>query len=237
MSTFIRQAFETYKRLFEARQAAVAAGHYILQGPSLVGYLGDGVTEAVPTCRDLQKRYFEAQASLLEGLDAVIKSKTGFAGSFAALVDAQRLHGYVPTIRPDGDDELAVLADAYDFAVERQALPSECYRGVQAQAAKPRTVHLLDDLGVYKATLKRNFADNDRGAEFDRDRELLARRTQRYTLEEAEVLLGWCSTSHDDCVDENPEDYSPIEVYTARQKLLRRDDAVARLEALKAAVP
>lgn len=183
--------------------------------------------------------YHEAGQKLFEVADYFFAALTGFKTLNECLEDQG--HGYRPTFREAGgkDLETVFLAEVYDYLAETRGLPLRAYRPERAAAtaalAKSHTVHLLDDLGVYKATLKRNFADNDRGAEFDRDRELLARRTQRYTLEEAEVLLGWCSTAHDDCVDENPEDYSPIEVYTARQKLLRRDEAVARLEALKAA--
>src|SRR5690606_9561065 len=80
--------------------------------------------------------------------------------------------------------------------------------------------HLLDDFGMYKSTVRRNFDDNDRGPEYDHVRELLDRRTQRYTLAELKEISGFFCTAHDECVIENPDDYTPLQVYAAKNKVL-----------------
>jgi hypothetical protein len=93
--------------------------------------------------------------------------------------------------------------------------------------------HLLRDVGMYKATVKRSFESNDRGPEFDGVAELLRRKTQSYTLAELRDLAGFFWTAHDECVDENPEEYSPVEVYTSRRKMATGWEAVARIDALE----
>jgi hypothetical protein len=102
------------------------------------------------------------------------------------------------------------------------------------------THHLLLDLHVRKASLKRNFdsiyttTDEARQVELEPVRALLAAPGQLYSLDEITQLFDWLWTSHDDCVIENPDDYTPLEVYTATQKIERGEAALARLESLKA---
>jgi len=96
-----------------------------------------------------------------------------------------------------------------------------------------KTFHLLGDLGLRKTTVKRNFEDNDRGPELDNVRELLARRTQHYTLEEIRVLSGFFCSAHDECVEENPDDFTPLEIWTAKRKIQRAEKACKALEALE----
>ena len=89
--------------------------------------------------------------------------------------------------------------------------------------------HLFRDFGIYKVTLKRNFYDNDRGPEYDDVEELLRRRTQFYTLPEIDRLSGFFLTAHDECVLENPDDYSGLEVYKATRKNETASGAFKRL--------
>jgi hypothetical protein len=96
------------------------------------------------------------------------------------------------------------------------------------------TYHLLNDIGMYKATVVRNFRDNDRGPEYDHVRDLLAKRTQRYTIAELRELSGFFWTSHDECVCENDYDYSAVECYTASVKIKNGEAAVERIERLAA---
>ena len=95
-----------------------------------------------------------------------------------------------------------------------------------------KTYHLLHDIGIYKATVSRNFRDNDRGAEYDHVRDLLARRTQRYTIDELRELAGFFWTSHDECVLGNTCDFSQIEVYTAARKVENGEAAIAKIDRL-----
>jgi hypothetical protein len=95
-----------------------------------------------------------------------------------------------------------------------------------------RTFHLQYDVGIYKATLKRNFYDNDRGPELDPVKVLIERPGQYYTLAELDLLKGFFCTAHDECVAENPEDYTALEVSVVRRKLATVDAALARLAAL-----
>lgn len=91
-----------------------------------------------------------------------------------------------------------------------------------------KTYHLLHDIGLHKRSVKASFQNNDRsGPEAEVVRELLARRTQRYTLAELQALSGWFWTAHDECVDENPEDYSHVEVHTSRRKMSDGEGAIA----------
>jgi hypothetical protein len=82
--------------------------------------------------------------------------------------------------------------------------------------------HLTNDWGINKDVLKRNFEDNDRGPEFELDGQLIFQRGQNYTLPEICVMLGWLTTSHDDCVLDCPEEYSALEVYQVKQKIKRQ---------------
>ena len=90
---------------------------------------------------------------------------------------------------------------------------------VPVVAASGPTYHLLKDFGVYKATLKKNFFDNDLGPEHDTTLALLEKRTQRYTADELELLLAWLWTSADDCVCDYPDEANPLQVWTAENKI------------------
>jgi hypothetical protein len=96
-----------------------------------------------------------------------------------------------------------------------------------------KMVHLSDDLGINKQSIKRNLKDlNDwiSAQEFtergmDLPFEWINRRTQVYPVSEAEILIEYYITSHDECVMDNPEDFSSIEVYTSQAKENRLERA------------
>lgn len=100
------------------------------------------------------------------------------------------------------------------------------------QAAKPR-YHLLNDFGIYKSAIRRNFEDNDRGPEHDDVRKLLTERRQDYTADECRKLFGFLWTAHDDCVSDNADEYSRLKVRTARAKILNGVTSIAMLDALE----
>lgn len=87
--------------------------------------------------------------------------------------------------------------------------------------------HLKNDLGLHKQVLKSIFKDNysticeDEKAERGLDivEALLNRRGQGYTADEVlELINTTYYTAHDECVLENEEDYSNIEVHTSSKK-------------------
>lgn len=236
-----RKALQDVVAVHARSKAEVDAGRFVWRGPSVCPKEGDKVSEKVPADKALRFEEDAANARLFGLLDDIVYKHTGFGGSFSDLILAQENNGYRPTIRESGNEALTVLADAYDLAASIRGLePSHRPERVAPVAAKPeteKTYHLLKDFGVYKATLVKNFEDNDRGREYDHVRELLARRTQRYTLAELEELFGFLWTSSDECVASNGfDDYTALEVHTAAKKIERGEAVLDALNALKAAV-
>jgi hypothetical protein len=98
--------------------------------------------------------------------------------------------------------------------------------------------HLKDDLGINKSAVRKSYEDDaehlpvnehtERG--YDIIRDLLNRRTQRYTKEECRELVGCYLSSHDYCVIDNHYDFPPIEVYQAEQKWKRYESAMGKLK-------
>ena len=87
--------------------------------------------------------------------------------------------------------------------------------------------HLKNDLGLHKQVLKNIFKEaysevpRDEMAErgLDKVEALLARRGQGYTADEVlEIINTAYFTAHDECVLDNEEDYSNVEVATSRKK-------------------
>tara|TARA_R110001599_G_scaffold299537_3_gene504553 strand:+ start:6751 stop:7077 length:327 start_codon:yes stop_codon:yes gene_type:complete len=52
-------------------------------------------------------------------------------------------------------------------------------------------------------------------------------------LDEAELLISWYVSSHDECVWENEEDYSALEAFQAIKKIERQENAMKILETLR----
>ena len=90
--------------------------------------------------------------------------------------------------------------------------------------------HLTKDFGLYKKTIQANFDDNDRGPEHDDVRKLLARRGNFYTANELHTLSMFFLTSHDECVLDFPEEYSPLEVAAKKRKVAKVEWAINHLE-------
>jgi hypothetical protein len=102
-------------------------------------------------------------------------------------------------------------------------------------------LHIYNDLGIYKNAIKQQIKDyldmlstdeaNERG--LTQAAELINKRTQMYTPEEAGHLISWYVSSHDDCVVENPEDFHPLQVYTATEKFARYDKAYNKIKSFQ----
>jgi len=98
-------------------------------------------------------------------------------------------------------------------------------------------LHIYNDLGIYKNAIKKEiteYLDMIGGQEADergltQAAELINKRTQVYTPEEAECLIAWYISSHDECVVDNPEDFHPLQVYTATEKIARYDSAYKKI--------
>jgi hypothetical protein len=96
-----------------------------------------------------------------------------------------------------------------------------------------KTFHLKQDLGINKQVLVRHFKEQygelpseefkERG--LDMIQFLLNKPTQRYTTMEVRLILREYWTSHDDCVYENEDDFSNIEVYHVNKKIKLIEDA------------
>ena len=97
------------------------------------------------------------------------------------------------------------------------------------------TFHLHDVFGVSKALIKRNYSETSAADDSPNVKVLLARRTQNYTLAETRELLGFMVQSHHECVIENPEDYTALELHTAVAIVARYDEAVNVLANMDAA--
>lgn len=102
-------------------------------------------------------------------------------------------------------------------------------------------LHLFEDLKLRKHAIKReilNLIDcvgkeeaQERGA--DVALELINRKTQKYSKEEAFNLVGWYTNSHDECVIDNPEDFHPLQVHIAQEKMNRVEFAFELINNLK----
>jgi hypothetical protein len=102
-------------------------------------------------------------------------------------------------------------------------------------------LHIYNDLGIYKNAIKqpiKYYLDilsteeaDERG--LTQAVELINKRTQMYTPEEASRLISWYVSSHDDCVVENPEDFHPLQVYNATEKFARYDRAYNKIKSFQ----
>jgi len=97
----------------------------------------------------------------------------------------------------------------------------------------------LKDFGMNKTTLLKNFKA-DEYIETDileTERELLQRKTQWYTLEEMQTLIGLMTTSHDFCVYDNQSniawEHTTLQIYQATKKFERKDKAIRMLKTIK----
>ena len=103
-----------------------------------------------------------------------------------------------------------------------------------------RYLHLKNDLGINKSAIFKSYDQDgsylsdveqkERG--FDKIKNLLDKRTQKYTKEECRILIDGYLTSHDDCVMDNSDDFTPLEVYQANEKYKRYEKAINKLNIL-----
>ena len=102
-------------------------------------------------------------------------------------------------------------------------------------------VKLKKDLNIYKSSIRHaidRFVE-EVGTEDERMEEvmdaltLLHKRGDKYTISEAELLIEWYINSHDECVWDNPDDFSALQVYAANKKIEKYNKAKSILETLK----
>ena len=99
----------------------------------------------------------------------------------------------------------------------------------------------LHEIGMTKAMIRKQidrFVDevsvNDERMEQVMDAlTLLNQHEDKYTATEAETLLSWYITSHDECVDENQEGFTGLEVYRVKKKIERYDKAMDTIECIR----
>lgn len=102
-------------------------------------------------------------------------------------------------------------------------------------------VSLKKDLNIYKSAIRKNIDAfvEEVGLEDERMEEvmdaltLLHQRSDKYTVEDANTLIQWYITPHDECVWDNPEDFNPLQVYAANKKIEKFEKAQSVLETLK----
>lgn len=92
--------------------------------------------------------------------------------------------------------------------------------------------HIEEVLEISKASLLKKIDREYDREEATRAGDLLRRRGKYYTLAEIEFIAGFMVSSHDACVFDNPEDYSALEVYQAKQIHARYDRVLEKLEAM-----
>ena len=97
---------------------------------------------------------------------------------------------------------------------------------------------LKKDIGISKMSIRKAIDEFAECADRDDERweqaldamTLLHIRGDQYTKEEVSDLISWYVTPHDECVEENPEDFSNVEVYTVEKKMQRLDKAMQILQ-------
>jgi hypothetical protein len=102
------------------------------------------------------------------------------------------------------------------------------------------TISLKKDLNINKSAIRKNI---DTYVEYNGYTEerfeeamdvmtLLHQRGDNYTKQEAQLIMGWYLTPHDDCVWDNEEDFSAVEVYQVNKKYERMNKAMEIIESI-----
>jgi hypothetical protein len=100
----------------------------------------------------------------------------------------------------------------------------------------------INHFNISKQSIKRNIdfysgqidSRDERYPALMKVSELINLRTNYYSLNELEILFDWYVTSSDECAVDHPEDYNPLVVYQAEQKIDRYDNAMKMLKKLSA---
>ena len=90
----------------------------------------------------------------------------------------------------------------------------------------------LSDFGMRKSSMKRFIEGTDAELNAPEAYKLLYTRTTKYTLEELLKLTDFMSSSSHDCAVDNPDDFSPLEVYVASEVLANHEWAVKKINKL-----
>jgi len=103
------------------------------------------------------------------------------------------------------------------------------------------TISLSKDLNITKSAIRKQidrfaeeFGTSDERWEEAMDvMTLLYDRGDVYTLDEAQILISWYVSAHDECVYDNEDDYSAVEVYQATKKIEKQEKAMKIIESLR----
>ena len=103
------------------------------------------------------------------------------------------------------------------------------------------TISLSKDLNITKNAIRKQidrfaeeFGTSDERWEEAMDvMTLLYDRGDVYTLDEAQILISWYVSAHDECVYDNEDDYSAVEVYQATKKIEKQEKAMKIIESLR----
>ena len=91
----------------------------------------------------------------------------------------------------------------------------------------------LSAFGMRKSSMKRFIEGTDAERNTPEAYKLLYTRTTKYTLEELLKLTDFMSRSSHDCVVDNPDDFSPLEVYVASEVLAYQEWVVKEINKLR----
>jgi hypothetical protein len=95
-------------------------------------------------------------------------------------------------------------------------------------------VSLKKDLNINKSAIRNNvdrFVEEN-GLEDERMElamdalTLLHQRGDSYTPDEALMLISWYITAHDECVWDNEDDFSALQIYAANKKIKKYEAAI-----------
>ena len=101
-------------------------------------------------------------------------------------------------------------------------------------------VSLKKDLNINKSAIRNNidkfveeYGIEDERMELAMDAmTLLHQRGDSYTSDDALMLISWYITSHDECVWDNEDDFSPLQVYSANKKIEKYNKAISFINSL-----
>lgn len=89
-------------------------------------------------------------------------------------------------------------------------------------------------LEISKPSLKRKLDTfHKEKPEAKRAYELLARRGDRYAIEELSYLAMFLTSAHDSCVLDHPENYTAVEIYQSQKQEERHDRVYDRIQAMR----
>lgn len=103
-----------------------------------------------------------------------------------------------------------------------------------------KKLHILDDLGISKISIKKKIKEELKQMSMDEAiesglsiaNELIDKHTWLYSIDECECLIAWYITSHDECVIDNQDEYNALQVYQSKEKMYRYESAIKKIKSL-----